>query len=94
MNARVLAIVGGVIVVIGGMFALVAPTYAPTREPVPEVEEEEGDAGVMCAQVITPARNPETGEIREFPTPCDVPDGWEVIQNDIPTGSEVDEFGY
>ena len=38
----------------------------------------------ICAQVITPARNPETGDIKEFPTPCDVPKGWEVIQNDIP----------
>ncbi len=41
-------------------------------------------ADIACAQVITPARNPDTGDIREFPTPCDVPDGWEVIQNDIP----------
>jgi hypothetical protein len=37
-----------------------------------------------CIQVITPAVNPATGEIREFPTPCDVPDTWERIQNDIP----------
>jgi len=42
------------------------------------------DNGVACIQVITPARNPETGDIKEFPTPCDVPEGWEVIQNDIP----------
>jgi len=33
----------------------------------------------ICAQVITPAQNSETGEIREFPTPCDVPDGWEAL---------------
>ncbi len=39
----------------------------------------------VCVQVITPARNPQTGIIQEFPTPCDVPEGWEVIQNDIPT---------
>ncbi len=38
----------------------------------------------VCIQVITPARNPETGEIREFPTPCDVPEGWELIENDVP----------
>lgn len=31
----------------------------------------------MCAQMITPAKNPETGEVREFPTPCDVPQNWE-----------------
>jgi len=26
--------------------------------------------------VLTPARNPRTGECRVFPTPCDVPEGW------------------
>ena len=47
----------------------------------------------VCIQVITPARNPETGEIREFPTPCAVPDGWEKIENEVPdleSGSELD----
>lgn len=39
----------------------------------------------LCIQVITPARNDETGEIQEFPTPCDVPDGWTTIENDVPT---------
>lgn|SRR3989338_3332301 len=33
----------------------------------------------ICAQVITPARNPQTGEIRDFATPCDVPAGWEKL---------------
>lgn len=36
---------------------------------------------VVCIQVITPARDPQTRETREFPTPCDVPEGWEVIPN-------------
>lgn len=31
---------------------------------------------VACIQVITPARNSQTGEVRDFPTPCDVPEGW------------------
>ena len=34
----------------------------------------------LCIQVITPARNPETGECKEYPTPCDVPNGWEKIE--------------
>lgn len=38
------------------------------------------DEGVVCIQVITPARNPETGEVRDFPTPCDVPEGWDVVR--------------
>ena len=32
-----------------------------------------------CAQVITPARNFNTGECIEYPTPCDVPEGWDVV---------------
>lgn len=33
----------------------------------------------ICIQVVTPARNTQTGEVRDFPTPCDVPEGWEKI---------------
>jgi len=32
---------------------------------------------VPCIQVLAPARNPLTGECRVFPTPCDIPDGWQ-----------------
>ncbi len=35
----------------------------------------------VCAQVITPARNTATGECKEFPTPCDVPSGWEKVES-------------
>lgn len=34
---------------------------------------------VICAQVITPAKSIESGECIEYPTPCDVPEGWEVV---------------
>ncbi len=37
------------------------------------------DDNKICIQVITPARNTQTGEIKEFPTPCDVPEGWEKL---------------
>lgn len=37
------------------------------------------DDGTFCAQVITQARNPQTGEVKDFPTPCDVPNGWEMM---------------
>lgn len=37
--------------------------------------------GQMCAQVITYAENPETGEVIAFPTPCSVPEGWETVPN-------------
>ena len=38
------------------------------------------DTDEVCIQVITPARNPQTGEVRDFPTPCDVPEGWELVE--------------
>jgi len=41
----------------------------------------------VCIQVITPAKNPLTGEIKEFPTPCDVPAGWQTI---TPFSKETD----
>lgn len=34
----------------------------------------------ICIQVITPAQNPLTGECKEFPTPCDVPEGWKKVE--------------
>ena len=34
-----------------------------------------------CVQVITPAKNPQTGECRQFPTPCDVPEGWVRVES-------------
>ncbi|NOQ37769.1 hypothetical protein GQ472_02665 [archaeon] len=34
-----------------------------------------------CAQVITPARDFNTGECVEYPTPCDVPEGWDVVES-------------
>lgn len=30
----------------------------------------------LCVQVITYGQNPQTGTWIEFPTPCDVPEGW------------------
>ena len=53
--------------------------FAPTFIPIPTVTSSPEADGEICIQVITPARNPETGEIRDFPTPCDVPLSWEKI---------------
>jgi len=33
----------------------------------------------VCTQVITHAYNPSTQEEKDFPTPCDVPEGWIVV---------------
>ena len=37
----------------------------------------------LCIQVVTEARNPKTGEVKTFGTPCDVPKGWEEIPPEI-----------
>lgn len=50
------------------------PADDQTTDTTPDEE------GVVCIQVITPARNPQTGEVRDFPTPCDVPEGWDVVR--------------
>ena len=66
-------------IVIFGIFIWMKPI---TLKEIPV--QGSGD-GVMCAQVITPARNIKTGEIKDFPTPCDIPEGW--VNVNIPTGN-------
>jgi len=36
---------------------------------------------IGCLQVITPAEDPRTGQCQEFPTPCDVPKGWQPVDS-------------
>lgn len=31
-----------------------------------------------CINIMVFAHNPETGECREFPNPCSVPEGWQL----------------
>lgn len=45
---------------------------------------------LFCAQVVVRARNPLNGEIKEFGTPCDVPKGWEEIENSVGSDSNAD----
>ncbi|MDP2709375.1 MAG: hypothetical protein Q8O93_05045 [bacterium] len=37
--------------------------------------------GQVCIQVITPAKNKQTGECKEFATPCAVPEGWDKLDS-------------
>ncbi len=64
--------------------SFVADTFEESAVPTIPEQQTSPKEEVMCAQVITPARNPQTGDIKEFPTPCDVPEGWVVIENDVP----------
>lgn len=36
---------------------------------------------VICVSVITPAKDPKSGVCKEFPTPCEVPDGWVKVNS-------------
>ena len=34
----------------------------------------------ICIQLITPAMDPITEECKNFPTPCDIPEGWLIVR--------------
>ena len=57
----------------------------PQPDSIPEFTQEKQEEE-FCIQVVTPARNPSTKEIVEFPTPCDVPEGWEPV---VPEGLDL-----
>ena len=59
---------------------------ATASEAVTVTGGEAGDEATACIQVITWGLDPRTGAWREFPTPCDVPAGWESSSSD-PTGT-------
>ncbi|MCC7356795.1 MAG: hypothetical protein IT410_04275 [Candidatus Doudnabacteria bacterium] len=52
----------------------------PDRNTPSKPAEEVTSDDEFCIQVITPARNPQTGDTEDFPSPCDVPEGWELIR--------------
>lgn len=82
-----MGVVIGLVLAAAGYF-LVVPRVLEQAGPRPIPGTPENNE--VCIQVITSARDPKTGAIREFPTPCDVPDGWETVQNDVPT---LDDYG-
>lgn len=49
----------------------------PEAEPAIQVPAAEQQSHEPCIQVITYGKHPGTGECEAFPTPCDVPQGWE-----------------
>lgn len=71
------------IALIGGFYAFNSYIYH---------EKKADSEGKMCAQVLTDARDPSTGHVETFPTPCDVPDGWEVLTGENTTFQRGDEL--
>lgn len=68
------------------ILSAIAISYLPqwqnklfVKQPLPTPSQSPGNPQV-CIQVITSAKDPQTGECRSFPTPCDVPEGWEKVQ--------------
>ena len=58
----------------GGNGNVTAPKQVESGEQSP-------NGTVLCAQVVTQARHKQSGEIRDFPTPCHVnSDNWEIIK--------------
>lgn len=50
----------------------------PQQQPPQQQPPQQQPPQRVCAQVITPAVAP-TGECKNFPTPCDVPGDWKVV---------------
>jgi pyruvate,water dikinase len=55
------------------------PEGTVTDRPLTHWDQREGR---ICVQVITYAKDREEAVCEAFPTPCDVPDGWEVCDED------------
>jgi hypothetical protein len=51
--------------------------YLPNK---PTTQRDSDNDSMLCTQVITRARNTTTGSVVSFPTPCDVPAGWTIVQ--------------
>lgn len=69
MRNLTLLVFGFALMFAAGEIALAEPVHVPTP---------------ISAQVMTPAENPETGEVRFFPTPADVPAGWVIVDAPLP----------
>lgn len=51
----------------------------PSKES--SLSADETSESKICIQVIAPAKNSTTSECKKFPTPCDVPIGWEKVES-------------
>lgn len=56
--------------------------------------EENTDSPMDCVEVLTPAVNDQTGELRDFPTPCDVPAGWTLLKTADDSDTKSGQYAY
>jgi hypothetical protein len=67
----------------GSLSGLNLPMGNASARPQNSISKD-APVGTFCAKIITPARDPKTGTIQEFPSSCSVPEGWEPVTNDVP----------
>lgn len=53
-------------------------TLAEAEKTTILIDNRDNSENQICTQVITHAYDPKTGQEKDFPTPCDVPDDWVV----------------
>ncbi len=58
-----------------GYTCVASGTY-PDAGGTCQIQKVTPPAGTMCAQHVVTAKNTATGEVHDFPTPCQVPKGW------------------
>lgn len=70
----------------GSAVARVGPNceFTPCPDEDSKTDNKDKEKDRACIQIITPAQNPQTGECKEFPTPCDVPLNWQNVNNCAP----------
>ncbi|MFW6053178.1 MAG: hypothetical protein ACOC9J_00020 [Persicimonas sp.] len=56
--------------------------HETTQDGQPQACPEPREAQGMCAQVITWALNPETGDCCQYSTPCEAPEDWETFSSE------------
>ena len=74
--------------VIGLVLFTAVMSGAPLVSQADEFFPGEESGGQLCIYVLTYAQDPLSGEVIEFATPCDVPEGWVVVPNPNDSSSE------
>jgi len=67
-----------------GYTCIASGTY-PDAGGTCKIENVSPPPGTMCAQHVVTAKNTATGEVHDFPTPCQVPEGWVSTSEPVPT---------
>jgi hypothetical protein len=67
------------LIIFGGLILVIYDWQYGRSQTVNDQQIGSG-SGQVCIQMIAKARNIKTGDIKDFPTPCDIPSGWEELK--------------